>query len=502
MSGNQEEIRSGPDGDSVVKNGSIRALQNRLLTQLIQERIYPFSSYYRELFDRHGIDPRSIRSVEDLAEVPLTTKYDLMPSEEDPDRPRRFILTPRIESIREHWPLSKRLSLLASSLLRGKSAVRARLRREYYPIFMTFTTGRSAQPVPFFYSKTDIGILRESGKKLVEILGLAPDDKVLNLFPYAPHLAFWQVAFAGFENDMLVLSTGGGKVAGTEGNLRALSRMDPQAIVGVPGYVYHLLREAKKRNLRLQGLERVVLGADSVPEGLKRKLRELVSELGAENVDILGTYGFTEARMAFAECPTSDGSSSGYHIYPEQAIFELIDPETGESVPGNQSGELVYTPLNGRGTTVLRYRTGDLVQGGIQYGPCPHCGRNLPRIDSRLSRASSVTNIDLKKIKGTLVNMEQLGRILSDDADVEEWQVELRKKDNDPHEVDELVLHIAEKRGSDRIAIEKRIRHRMKAWTEVSPNQINFLSVEAVLERVGMEREMKERRYLDTRSTA
>ena len=49
-------------------------------------------------------------------------------------------------------------------------------------------------------------------------------------------------------------------------------------------------------------------------------------------VSILGTYGFTEARMAYGECPTSYDETSGYHLYPDLGIFEIVDPESGEPV--------------------------------------------------------------------------------------------------------------------------------------------------------------------------
>ncbi len=464
--------------------------------------MYPFSPWYKALFDKHSIRPGHIRRVEDLADVPFTSKNDLLATPEDPDRPRRFVLHPSPELIRAHWPALQKVQLLAQRTLFGKERVRKDLRREYYPIFVTFTTGRSAVPVPFFYSGHDLDNLTESGLRLTDTLAFREDDRGLNLFPYAPHLAFWQVAMGGIAAGTLVMHTGGGKVAGTEGNLRALERIKPHIILGVPGYLYHLMREALKRDLRIEGVREVVFGADSVPPGLKQKAHMLMEKLGSPNVSVLGTYGFTEARMAWGECPTPDGSSSGYHVFPDMGIFEVINPDTGEVLPHEADGELVYTPLTGRGTTVFRYRTGDLVEGGINHEPCPYCGRTLPRISSRLSRVSSVHTINLKKVKGTLINLEELGRVLADDLEIEEWQVELRKKDNDPHEVDELVVNIALKAGADQAGVEARIRERIKSHCEISPNLVRFLEIEQLLDKLGMEREMKEKRFVDARKSS
>jgi phenylacetate-coenzyme A ligase PaaK-like adenylate-forming protein len=127
-------------------------------------------------------------------------------------------------------------------------------------------------------------------------------------------IASFAVFFAGQAAGMMVLSTGGGKVMGSSGDLRAMSRLKADALIGVPGYVYHLLRRAAAERMDLSSLRCVVLGAERVPPGMKDKLQLLLGEVGARNVRIFGTYGFTEARMAFAECPTKDNAYTGYHL--------------------------------------------------------------------------------------------------------------------------------------------------------------------------------------------
>ena len=102
----------------------------------------------------------------------------------------------------------------------------------------------------------------------------------------------------------------------------------------------------------------------------------MLNAQGARNVYIFGTYGFTEARTAWAECPTENHLSSGYHLYPDKEIFEIIDPATGEVKDDDEDGELVYTSLDSRASVMLRYRTGDIVKGGITHEPCPYCGRH------------------------------------------------------------------------------------------------------------------------------
>jgi phenylacetate-coenzyme A ligase PaaK-like adenylate-forming protein len=235
---------------------------------------------------------------------------------------------------------------------------------------------------------------------------------------------------------------------------------------------------------------------------MKQKIQELLGQAGASDVQVYGTYGFTEARMAFAECPSADGSSSGYHIYPDLAIFEVVDPVTGEVVPEGADGELVFTPLQGRASTVFRYRTGDRVRGGIRHDACPHCGKTTPRISSDLWRESNLKDLQVLKVKGTLVNLEDCAQILSGERAIEEWQIELRKKNDDPLEVDELHVYLALRNGADLEITTTRIRESFKGRIEVSPNRVECLALEDMLRRIGMETEMKEKRFVDARPKA
>jgi len=482
-----------------MQRGEQRRLQDHLLARYVREYLYPFSSFYRELFDRAGVRPESIRTVDDLRRVPLSSKKDLLPSPADPQRFKRFILQPDPQALKAAWPLARKLPLLLQKWTQGAAAVRQKLRSEFYPCFMTFTTGRSAEPVPFFYSPHDMANLQQTGARLVDVMGLHSEFRVANVFPYAPHLAFWQVFCAGQATGMMVLSTGGGKVMGSSGDLRAIGRLRAEALIGVPGYIYHLLRKGAAEGADLSSIQVVVLGAERVPPGMKQRIRELCAQMGAKDVRVFGTYGFTEARMAFAECPTKDNEYTGYHLYPDLAVFEVVDPRTGELVPEGHDGELVFTPLQGRASCVFRYRTGDLVRGGIHYEPCPHCGRTVPRISSDLTRESSLKDLQLLKVKGTLVNLEDCAVLLGGIPEVEEWQIELRKKDDDPLEVDELIVHLAVRDEKLRELTATKVRESFKGSLEVAPNRVEFLGLEAMLRKIGMETEMKEKRFVDAR---
>ena len=473
----------------------VRAIQERSLRTYVTQELYPFSKHYRRIFDQAGVRPSDIRTLGDLEQLPLTTKHDFLEAQSKPETKRDFVVIPSPATIKNSWPFMRKLALV----LGGKSA-REALAYSYRPNFLTFTTGRSAEPVAFAYTPHDLDILSEAGARMLNVHGITdPMARIVNMFPFAPHLAFWAATMAGFRTGRLVVPTGGGKVMGTSGNLRLITRTQASTLIGTPGFLYHVLRHARTENADLSSIKLVILGAEKVPPGLKAKMTAALEACGASDVTISGTYGFTEARMAFPECPTPHDVSSGYHTYPDLGLFEVIDPETGKQLGEGETGELVYSSLSGHGTTVFRYRTGDIAVGGIQYSPCPHCGRTVPRISSELRRASERKSMSLTKIKGTLVDLSHIGTVVSSNAQIEEWQVVLTKRDNDPYGLDELTLRLATVDGTDQGEVERNIRSAILDATEISPNNFEFHSLDNLLDLLGMETEMKEKRYLDER---
>lgn len=480
---------------SRAPRAELRALQDETLRRHVRQELYPFSARYRRVFDTAGVRPEQIRTVDDLRRLPFTTKADLLEAQSQEATKRDFVLIPTPETIRAFWPLSRKLPLLA-----GGRAAREALRKDYTPHFATFTTGRSADPVVFAYTPHDIRVLARVGARMLDVHGIEDvDARIVNTFPFAPHLAFWQSAFAGFETGRFMMSTGGGKVMGTSGNLRLLERMQTTTILGTPGFVYHLLREGAEKGAKLSKVKLVVLGAEKVTPGLKQKMAESLAAMGSRDVVISGTYGFTEARMAFSECPAAHHESPGYHVYPDLGVFEVIDPKTLEPVREGESGELVYTPISGHGTTVFRYRTGDMAVGGVTWEPCPWCRRTVPRIASELRRVSDQKALELTKIKGTLVDLSAMGSILSGLHDVEEWQVVLKKKNDDPHDLDQFIVRVALRPGTDVPNFQRSCSQQILDGTEVAPNAIDVHTRPQMLEFLGMETEMKEKRFLDLR---
>ncbi|MBI2652811.1 AMP-binding protein, partial [Candidatus Woesearchaeota archaeon] len=353
-------------------------------------------------------------------------------------------------------------------------------------------TGRTANAVPILYTAYDLQRLEESGKRMMDILNISNSNIVVNAFPYAPHLAFWQTFYAIKGINLLGLHTGGGRILGTEKIIASIESMKATCLVGMPGYAYHLIRTAKEQKRDLSSLNLIIFGGERVPIGLREKIRNELKAMGSKAVRVLSTYGLTEGKCAWVECK----EGSGYHLYPDFEFIEIVD-KNNERVNEGEKGEIVYTSLDWRGSIFLRYKTGDITKG-IYYEKCQHCGRTLPRIDGAIERSSEYKEFKLAKIKGSFVNLNAFFPIMMSHKGIEEWQIEIRKKNNDPYEIDELVVYVAPKKKANFEKLKNDLARKITAETEVTPEIAN-MGLKELLQRLGMETELKEKRIVDNR---
>lgn len=468
-----------------ASSDEIHHRQGKLLYRFLKDRVIPFTQHYRNSFSTAGLTAEDFKSTDDLVHAPFTNKQQFGVT-------RDFVVIPEPERLKKQW------SSLKLVLRHGPKTAKRLLERELRPIFMTSTTGRSADPIPFFYTQYDLDRMEISGQRLMQICESKPEYRHVNAFPFAPHLAFWQAHYAGLGHNTFTLSTGGGKAIGTDGNIRIISKMNPDAIIAMPTFIYHLMQGATEEQADWSQLKTLVLGGEKVPLGMRRKLRELCAQVGAQQVEIMSTYGFTEAKVAWSECrPPLGEESSGFHIYPDMGFVEVIDPVTGHRVAEGQPGEIVFSQLDARGSVVMRYRTGDLIEKGISHSPCPHCGRTCPRLVGKISRVSDIHHLKLDKLKGTLVDFNKLEHLIDDTPGVGAWQVEIRKQNDDPLEIDELVVHIVPL-GSES-GLSECIRKRFKNQLELSPNAIKFHTWESMRTMQGVGTELKEQKLIDNR---
>jgi phenylacetate-CoA ligase len=465
------------------------ALQNRKIKQFFHHEL-AYSPFFRKLFADHQLDFKSINSTDDLLKVPFTSKADLAPTADNPGRPKQFMLQPD-ETLIKHYATKAKLLGILTKKIAGQD-VQRKLEWEYKPTHLHFTTGRTALPTVVGYTSRDLLTLKESAYRLFNTIGIPNDAAVVNAFPYAPHLAFWLTFYATSSLQLTTLQSGGGKILGTQKIIEAIESLKAKVVTAIPGYFYHILREAVAQKRNWSNLQFVVFGGERVSDGLRAKVKELLSEVGAKDAKIFATYALTEGKSAWVQC----SEETGYHTYPDLEFFEVID-EQGNRVADNQPGELVVTSLDWRGTVMVRYRTGDLVQG-IDRTPCPHCGRTVPRIHRDIRRRSDVKEFQLSKVKGELVDLNAFYPLLSGMPGVDEWQLQIKKVNNDPFEVDEMILHIAPKPDVEFGKLEREIHRAVLNETGVTV-RIRKCELDEVLRLIGMESEMKEKRIVDTR---
>jgi len=128
--------------------------------------------------------------------------------------------------------------------------------------------------------------------------------------------------------------------------------------------------------------------------------KQIEEKLHIKAYDIYGLTEITGPGVAF-ECECQ----AGMHINEDHFILEIIDPETGEVLEGEDKlGELVFTTIDKEGCPLIRYRTRDL--GVIKTSTCK-CGRTFVRLSKPKGRSD-----DMLIIRGVNVFPSQIEEVL------------------------------------------------------------------------------------------
>ena len=152
---------------------------------------------------------------------------------------------------------------------------------------------------------------------------------------------------------------------------QVLEALRPDCLVGLPVQLRRLALTTPRLRPRT-----VLLSGDYVSLAAV----ETISRLWQAKV--FSHYGLTESGLGFAvQCPLL----LGQHIRADELQVEIVDPDTGESLPEGQWGEIVFTTLRREAMPLKRYRTGDVSR--LLPGVCP-CGQPGPRLDRVLGRVT------------------------------------------------------------------------------------------------------------------
>lgn len=340
------------------------------------------SPFYKRMFATTGINPDTIRTIEDLRKLPLTTKADLQNYNDD------FICVPR-----------------------NKIA-------DYVT-----TSGTLGEPVTVALTDSDMERLAYNEKLSFAVADCTPDD-VMQLM-----VTLDRRFMAGYAYYLGARATGMGvcRVGNGIPQLQwdTINRIRPTVGMCVPSFLMKLIDHATQNEIdyHSSSIRKFICIGEALrtPDGEYTKLGKQIAARWPE-VSLYTTYASTEMQSSFTECSAFNGG----HCQPELIIVELLDDD-GNAVDEGQVGEVTITTLGIEGTPLIRFRTGDMVNH--YTGKCA-CGRQTMRLGSVVGRKGQMI-----KFKGTTLYPPAIFDILDGIKGVVNYVVEVYTNDLGTDEV-------------------------------------------------------------------
>lgn len=332
----------------------LRELQSERLVKLAGH-LYEKVIFYKKKMDKNGVHPRDIKTIDDIAKLPFTTK----------------------EEMRTVYPFG----LLACDM---KSIVEIHT-----------SSGTTGTPVVDAYTRHDIEIWSEVMARTLAMAGTTEEDIVQNAYGYGLFTGGLGVHYGARKIGATVIPISGGN---TKRQLQVLQDFQSTILTCTPSYSLFLAEVAKESGIDLSKLHLKAgcFGAEPWSESMRK---DIEAKLHLKAYDI---YGLTEiiGPGVASECD----AQQGLHIFEDLFYPEIIDPATGKVLPDGEKGELVITTLTKEGTPVLRYRTRDITF--LKAGTCS-CGRTLVKMNRLLGRTD-----DMLIIRGVNVFPSQIEEVL------------------------------------------------------------------------------------------
>lgn len=314
------------------------------------------TAHYSQLFDSLGLEAEDIRSLDDVARLPFTTKSDL----------------------RDHYPF-------------GLFAVpRAQLAR------LHASSGTTGKPTVVGYTMEDLNTWAALMARSMAAAGIRPGDVIHNAYGYGLFTGGLGAHYGGERLGGTVVPMSGGN---TEKQIVLLKDFNADALCCTPSYALNIAEIAERDGIDLRGsrLRIGLFGAEPWSEAMRRELDE---RLGIRAVDI---YGLSEIMGPGVACECAE-ARNGLHGWEDHFLFEVIDSGSGKPLPMGEAGELVITTLTKQALPMIRYRTRDITR--LTAEPCA-CGRTHVRILRITGR-----NDDMLIIRGVNVYPSQIEAVM------------------------------------------------------------------------------------------
>jgi phenylacetate-CoA ligase len=291
----------------------LRATQLERLQQTARAA-YENVPHYREAFEEKGFHPDDLRSLEDVARMPFTTKADLRAN-----YPFGMFAVPREQVVRIH----------------GSSG----------------TTGR---PTVVGYTAQDIDTWADLVARSIRLAGGRPGDIVHVAYGYGLFIGGLGAHYGAERLGATVVPVSGGM---TERQVQLIRDFGATVIMVTPSYFLSLLDEMEREGIdpRQTALRVGIFGAEPWTESMRQ---EIERRTGMDAVDI---YGLSEV-MGPGVAQEAAATKDGLHIWEDHFYPEVIDPVSEQVLPDGELGELVFTSLTKQAMPVIRYRTRDLTR--------------------------------------------------------------------------------------------------------------------------------------------
>jgi phenylacetate-CoA ligase len=342
------------DIETVGRN-ALEELQLKRLKQTIR-RVYGNIPFYKDCFSRLDIKPKDITSLKDIQKLPFTTREDL----------------------RENYPFGM--------LAVGKEQV----------VRLHTSSGTTGKPKAIFFSKKDVDRAAELIARCLIMTGVKKDDVLQNMMTYGLFTGALVMHYGAEKVGVLVIPAGPGN---TKRQITLMQDFKTTTLHLTPSYALYLASVMNNEGLdpkRDFFLRRAYMGSEPYSEETRNKIEDFFG------IDVYNSYGLSEMNgpgVAF-ECM----EKNGMHLWEDNFIMEIIDPETGERMPEGEKGELVLTTLCREAMPILRYRTRDIAT--IIPGRCK-CGRTHRRISRIIGRSD-----DMIIVRGVNIFPQQIERVL------------------------------------------------------------------------------------------
>lgn len=305
-----------------------RAYQDEQVRKLMDESVAN-TPLYRDLYRQHGIDPREITNVEELARLPLLSK----------------------EHVRKN-----QFGILNNKFKRGELAQIKTTGTTGTPL-VVFTDAASRQLNYAFFD----WFMEQAGANLLGRRATFGGRLVVNSMQKKP--PFWRYSF--FQKNLLCSSYHMDS-CNLDAYVRKLQMFVPEIIDSYPSSLYVLAKYMLENNLEGIRPNIIVTSAETLYPEQKAVIEE------AFKCRVSDQYGAAEMCVFAYLC-----REGNYHIRPDYGVVEVIDQ--GEPVPVGEIGELVCTGFVNAAMPLVRYQIGD--RGSLSDEKCA-CGSHAQVLKS------------------------------------------------------------------------------------------------------------------------